>query len=178
MDCRSFRKRHVSFVDDTLPGVELVQMELHVRECEACSRLDQRVRRSLLIARNNAPRIQPSADFSRRLAQRLEEERTRPAASLAAALRPLGAPLAVGTALSLLAVVGIRISSQPTLMPVMSLEASVGRAYGSSEATPAFVASFASGMAILPALMLVDEVPATQLPDTTAESRSVVANDR
>ncbi|MGQ0765268.1 MAG: anti-sigma factor family protein [Gemmatimonadota bacterium] len=180
MDCRSFRKRHVSFVDDTLPGVDLVQMELHLRECAACSRLDQRVRRSLLIARNNAPRIQPSSEFSLRLAGRLAEERNRPATSLAGALRPLGAPLVVGTALSLLALAAVRMNSAPTLTPLMSpLETSVGRVYGSGEATPAFVASFASGMAILPALMLVDEVQgASPQADSTAEPQRVALIDR
>ncbi|MFP5354640.1 MAG: anti-sigma factor family protein, partial [Gemmatimonadota bacterium] len=77
MDCRTFRRKHFAFVDDTLPGVELVEMERHRLECAACARLDSDIRRSLLLIRNNLPTIQPSAEFSRRLARRLEVERQR-----------------------------------------------------------------------------------------------------
>lgn len=71
MHCSEFREHHCAFVDDTLAGVELVRMQRHVAECEPCAELDTRVRRSLMLARN-LPRIEPSADFRRKLDARLQ----------------------------------------------------------------------------------------------------------
>ena len=34
MDCREFHEQHFAFVDDTLPGIELVGMQMHLTECE------------------------------------------------------------------------------------------------------------------------------------------------
>ena len=73
MDCRSFRKHHLAYLDNTLPGELLVAAECHVIECEVCARHDTAVRRSLLLARNLAP-IEPSADFAARLEARLRAE--------------------------------------------------------------------------------------------------------
>ncbi|AHG88443.1 hypothetical protein J421_0906 [Gemmatirosa kalamazoonensis] len=74
MDCRSFRKHHVAFLDDLLPGELLVAAERHVRECAACAAHDTAVRRSLLLVRN-LPSIELSDDFSARLAARLDDVR-------------------------------------------------------------------------------------------------------
>ncbi len=72
MDCRIFRKHHFAFVDDTLPGTDLVAMERHRQECATCARHDTVVRRSLLVVRN-LPEIEPSADFADRLQRRLAD---------------------------------------------------------------------------------------------------------
>lgn len=72
MDCRTFRKHHFAFVDDTLPGTDLVAMELHRQECATCARHDAVVRRSLLVVRN-LPEIEPSADFAERLQRRIAD---------------------------------------------------------------------------------------------------------
>jgi hypothetical protein len=74
MDCRSFRKHHVAYLDDLLPGELLVAAERHVRECAACSAHDTAVRRSLLLVRN-LPSIELSDDFAARLAARLDDVR-------------------------------------------------------------------------------------------------------
>ncbi len=74
MDCRNFRGNHLAFVDDTLPGVDVVRMRQHLGVCRHCAAQDAVVRRSLLAARN-LPTIRPSADFSRRLQRRLAEAR-------------------------------------------------------------------------------------------------------
>ena len=74
MDCRSFRKHHVAYLDDLLPGELLVAAERHVRECVACSAHDTAVRRSLLLVRN-LPHIEPSSDFAARLAARIDDVR-------------------------------------------------------------------------------------------------------
>jgi anti-sigma factor RsiW len=70
MDCHHFRSQHLAFLDDTLPDTELVAMQRHLLECEACARHDTAVRRGLLIFRN-LPTIEPSADFAARLEMRL-----------------------------------------------------------------------------------------------------------
>ena len=72
MDCREFHKKHFAFIDDTLPGIELVGVQRHIAECEDCAKHDAIVRRSLLLFRN-LPRIEPSADFSAKLNARLLE---------------------------------------------------------------------------------------------------------
>ena len=74
MDCRHFRNQHLAFLDDALPDVELVAMQRHLTECEACARHDTAVRRGLLVFRNLPP-IEPSENFAARLAARLEQAR-------------------------------------------------------------------------------------------------------
>lgn len=74
MDCRAFRKHHVAYLDDTLPGELLVAAERHVRECAACAGHDTAVRRGLMLARNLQP-VELSADFSARLAARIDDVR-------------------------------------------------------------------------------------------------------
>ncbi len=81
MDCREFRENHCAFVDDTLPGIELVRMQMHLTECDRCARHDATVRRSLMLFRNLPP-ITPSADFSERLEKKLREARLADAAAL------------------------------------------------------------------------------------------------
>src|SRR3954462_7890497 len=73
MDCREFCDQHLPFVDDTLPGIELVRMQRHIAECETCAKQDAKVRRALLLFRN-LPSIEPSPDFSERLEPRLRRE--------------------------------------------------------------------------------------------------------
>jgi len=72
MDCREFHKKHFAFIDDTLPGIELVGVQRHIAECEECAKHDAIIRRSLLLFRN-LPRIEPSADFSEKLDLRIRE---------------------------------------------------------------------------------------------------------
>lgn len=72
MDCREFHEKHFAFVDDTLPGIELIGIQRHIAKCKNCARHDALVRRSLMLFRN-LPRIEPSPEFSRRLNVRLRE---------------------------------------------------------------------------------------------------------
>jgi hypothetical protein len=81
MDCRDFQENHFAFVDDTLPGVELVGMQMHLNECEKCAKHDANVRRSLMLFRN-LPSIEPSADFSLRLQQKLAQAKAQDAANV------------------------------------------------------------------------------------------------
>jgi hypothetical protein len=74
MDCRTFRKHHLAFLDDTLPGEQVAAAERHVFECAGCAAHDTAVRRSLMLARNLPP-IELSPDFAARLAARLDDVR-------------------------------------------------------------------------------------------------------
>src|ERR1041385_300190 len=71
MNCREFRRKHVGYIDDVLPAVEMVEMRRHAAICAVCASLDVRIRRSLLVVRN-LPRIEPSPDFYSRLVDRLQ----------------------------------------------------------------------------------------------------------
>src|SRR5919199_7013409 len=72
MDCREFGKKPLPFVDDTLSAGDPAAMRRHLQVCSCCARLDTRIRRGLLLARN-LPGVQPSADFTERLNMRLRE---------------------------------------------------------------------------------------------------------
>src|SRR2546429_567443 len=71
MDCREFRNKHVAFVDDVLPAVEMRAMQQHRSSCSRCSRQDTSIRRSLMLVRSLPP-ITTSPDFMARLNERLE----------------------------------------------------------------------------------------------------------
>ena len=89
MDCSAFRRHHVAYVDDTLPGDLVVAAARHVAECPACARHDTAVRRSLLLARNLARDTAPlecSADFGARLEARLAAVRSECEAARAGAV--------------------------------------------------------------------------------------------
>jgi hypothetical protein len=86
MDCSAFRRHHVAYVDDTLPGDLVVAAARHAAECPACARHDTAVRRSLLLARNLSRDFAPlecSADFGARLEARLAAVRAEGAAARA-----------------------------------------------------------------------------------------------
>jgi hypothetical protein len=70
MHCSEFRERHLSFLDGHMSQTDMVSMQRHLNECDACMRHDRALRRGLLVFRNLTP-VQPSADFARRLQARL-----------------------------------------------------------------------------------------------------------
>ncbi|MCC6318137.1 MAG: zf-HC2 domain-containing protein [Gemmatimonadaceae bacterium] len=167
MDCRAFRKRHLAFVDDTLPGVDVRRMREHLERCAVCSTWDHRVRRSLMVARSHLHTIEPSADFGERLAQRLAAER-RAATWRPAIPPPMGRWGSVIVVAGVLAVVGATAtmwrsnppSSRVVRLPAVVMTPPRNAAEASLPyATPAFMASMSTGMAIFPALMLAEEVP-------------------
>jgi hypothetical protein len=182
MDCRAFRKKHLAFVDDTLPGVDIVQMQAHITACARCAQTDLAVRRSLLVVRNHLSPIEPSSDFSERLSARLERERynlsgTSPlfgSTSWTGFAAMCGGVIAVG-------VLAIAMGEPPaaamgTRLPVVVLEATPatpGQYDPMPDATPAFVATVSTGMAILPALLLAEEVPFRTTANTEGEAALV-----
>lgn len=72
MNCNEFRKQHCLFVDDTLPGIDIVRMQRHLNECTSCAEIDVKIRRSLLLVRNIRT-IHPSAGFAEKLEAKLRE---------------------------------------------------------------------------------------------------------
>lgn len=166
MDCRTFRRKHLAFVDDTLPGVDVVAMERHRRECQECARLDSDVRRSLLLVRNNLPSIEPSADFSRRLARRLDVERQR-LATPPPLFRGPGVSGFVSMSLGLVAIglAAVALLERSEVRQVARLHGVVLRPVSVEQvvqpvlpvAPPALVASVSTGMAVWPALLMMEE---------------------
>ncbi len=71
MDCCTFEKHQLGFVDGTLPDTLVVEMQIHLTVCERCARRDTALRRGLMVLRN-LPEIEPSADFTDRLEARLK----------------------------------------------------------------------------------------------------------
>ena len=72
MHCREFRNKHVAFVDDLLPAIEMDAMRRHVSACSGCARQDTQIRRSLLLVRNLPP-IDVSSEFMSRLNARIAD---------------------------------------------------------------------------------------------------------
>ena len=81
MDCKRFRKNHLGYLDDTLPGTDMAAAQRHLLGCEPCAAHDALVRRSLMAARS-LPTIEPSADFQAKLRAKLAQCRAEQAGEL------------------------------------------------------------------------------------------------
>jgi hypothetical protein len=157
MDCREFRDQHLSFVDDTLPGVELVRMQLHLNECEECSRHDATIRRSLMLFRN-LPRIEPSPDFSKRLEMKLREVKLADAAAARDNRSRKFAAAVTLTSAAMLAYIGVSLRQVDTpqdivLPPVVAVAAT-------SEMTgpaPEMIAAVSAGIPIWTAALFAEQ---------------------
>ena len=169
MDCREFRRNHVAFVDDLLPGIDLVRMQRHVLECDSCSHHDTMIRRTLLVVRN-MPRIDVSAGFSERLQARIRALQTSSVGRSDAyvhtgiGLRTFAAVAAGVMAAGLLtfAVIGHSdsMSRDVVLHPVVaSLPAEIIVEAPSPIPAPAMVASASTGIALWPAVMVAEQAP-------------------
>lgn len=164
MDCKQFRKHHLAYLDDTLPGAMMAMAQRHVLQCDGCAAHDLLVRRSLMVARS-LPTLSPSADFQQKLRARLAQCRaeqgdplapgrrsalglaeSRGAAPAAGAGRPARAVVAVAASavLGLLAyqalqhaAAGAR-SMQPVIAarPMPAMEAGLGGAGGAGPMMP------------------------------------------
>ena len=162
MDCRSFRSKHVAFVDDFLPGEDVVAMERHLAECERCATLDAKVRRSLLVFKN-LPAVEPSPDFYARLSARIESERSAPPRTMFAARGP-----GIGTFMSVAAsVVTIgyitaaslnwtRPRGDVVLAPVIATQPAL---LPPSVENQALVASMSAGMPVWPMVYFAEQAP-------------------
>lgn len=143
-------------------------MQQHITDCVRCAQTDLAVRRSLLVVRNHLSPIEPSSDFSDRLSARLERERL----SLTTPVALFGSTSWIGFSAMCGAVIVIgvlavamgdaREQAVAVRLPAVIFEAGPSGMSGHGtlpDATPAFVATVSSGMAILPALLLAEEIP-------------------
>jgi anti-sigma factor RsiW len=118
MTCPEFLDRYTEFRDGLISAPrELRRFQRHLAQCTACREYDAVLRRGVS-ALQDAPTIEPSADFRRRLDARLARERSRSDAVPARA--GLAAAMLLLVALSLLVLeVGRRpqVAQAPTLPP-------------------------------------------------------------
>lgn len=162
MDCKQFKESHFAFVDDTLPGVELVRMEMHLTECDTCAKHDATVRRSLMLFRS-LPAIQPSPDFRRRLDQKLRDARHADTVALHAerSLR-LAATVAVSSVV-MLGYIGISLKNVDSpaaisLPPVVAIATDAdSSASAVASPDPEMVAAIPGGLPIWTAALLTEQ---------------------
>ena len=162
MDCRGFRSKHVAFVDDFLPGEEVVAMQRHLVECERCAAHDAKIRRALLLFRNLPP-VEPSKDFYARLSARIESERATSSRPTFAARGPgLGTFMSVAT---ILVAVGYLAASSMNwtapnrdvvLAPVVATEPATP---SPSVESQALVASVSAGLPVWPMVYFAEQAP-------------------
>jgi hypothetical protein len=163
MDCRDFREKHVAYVDDTLPAVEMEAMHRHARSCYRCSRHDTAVRRGLLLV-HNLPQIEPSDDFMEKLADRIaaldasgdDVEQTSPYQLTT------GAFAALAAGLTLFGYVALETAHHFGTPEALVLPPVVATAPALPAPTPtgsAYMAGISTGMPIWPAVMMMDEAP-------------------
>lgn len=160
MDCREFREKHVAFVDDTLAGVELVGMQLHIAECEKCAKHDANIRRALFLVRN-LPEIEPSKGFSAHLEAKLAASRATPLISRRVRRRAtVAATLATAAMLGYIAMTLYRVESLQDLHmdPVVASipESDIAPIMAPP---PAMLASAPAGLAIWPAALFAEQAP-------------------
>jgi hypothetical protein len=174
MDCNHFRKHHLAYLDDTLPGDLMAQAQRHVMACDGCAAHDTLVRRSLMVV-HSMPVLEPSAEFQSRLRAKLAECRAEREATLRTpgmASRTVAGgtgrtvsptrtmmAMAASAVIGAMAFQGVREESAPTvaMQPVMAMPpVPVGtRPYLS----PALVQAMATGNPVWPAAMIVEEAP-------------------
>lgn len=165
MDCREFCEQHLAFVDDTLAGIELVRMQGHIAECEICAKHDAKIRRALLLFRN-LPSIEPSADFSAKLAARLKTAQK--SEDLMAATQrnfkrgAIAATFASAIMLGYIASTLYKTESTPPdlVMPPVVASAPEPELAPITTSTPAIVASVSAGLSIWPAALFAEQAPA------------------
>lgn len=160
MNCQEFHAKHDAFVDDTLPGVDMERMHEHLQACRHCARHDTAVRRGLLVVRN-LPAIEPSPDFMARLNARIHQMECASPASRDPRPASLGmfATLAAGIALATwLAVEATTRFAQPAEIRLPPVVATLPEPMPAPATSPAFVASVSTGMAVWPAVLMLDQV--------------------
>ena len=167
MDCREFNQKHVAFVDDLLPGLDLVRMQRHIVECERCAHHDTLIRRALLVVRN-MPEIRPSSDFSERLQARLRTVRpdTTTFGDRATGHPRLTTFAAVATGVIAAGVLSVTVMQHApapravTLPPVVaSLPEIQAEPYSSPLAPGAMMASASTGIGIWPTVLVAEQAP-------------------
>ena len=162
MDCREFCDQHLAFVDDTLAGIELVRMQLHLAECRMCAKQDAKIRRALLLFRN-LPSIEPSADFSQRLEARLKASQNDNLFVTTQRNLRRGAIAATLASAVMLGYIGMTLSQSDAprdlvMAPVVATLPEPDFAPITTSA-PAIVTSVSAGLTLWPSALLAEQVP-------------------
>jgi hypothetical protein len=164
MDCKHFRDNHFAFVDDTLPGIELVGMQMHLNECESCAKHDATIRRSLMLFRS-LPTIQPSSDFSTRLEEKLRKARLADAAAdQAGRSRTFAAAIAL-TSVAMLGYIGVSLRTVDTprdivFPPVVAIApASAPVPVEIASPAPEMLVAASAGLPLWTAALLAEQSP-------------------
>jgi hypothetical protein len=183
MDCHHFRKHHLAYLDDTLPGDLMAAAQRHVLACNGCAAHDSLVRRSLMVV-HSLPTLEPSMAFQERLRARLAECRSECEAERqggrrasaanrgddalfaprGTAARPARAVVAVAAS-AMLGVMAWQAFDDPgapelVMQPVIASRpapAAVSNPY----LTPAMVQALSTGNPVWPAAMLIEDAPVT-----------------
>ncbi len=168
MRCRDFQQKHLAFVDDTLSAVDTTAMREHLEGCARCARRDAAVRRGLMLARS-LPRVQCSADFSTRLEARLRElgpvnRRAATPSFVPRSFSIAGFSMLAAGVFGVAALAGFVMLRTPAI-PIVRMAPVVAstpeplpapalayEAVAPAVVTPVYVASFISGMPVLPAI--------------------------
>ena len=161
MDCRDFKEKHFAFVDDTLPGIELIGMQVHLTECDECAKQDAMVRRSLLLFRN-LPSIEPSPDFSIRLQEKLKAAKLADQEANSGRARKLAATVAV-TSVVMLGYIAVSLRQvdypQDIVLPPVVATAYEPGTTPISAPGPEMVASVSAGLPMWTAALLAEQAP-------------------
>ena len=178
MDCKHFRKQHLAYLDDTLPGDLMAQAQRHLLACDGCAAHDALVRRSLMVVHNMVPAlptIEPSAEFQTKLRARLAECRAERTAAAAGTLGDVTMPpvahnrfvspsrtmlaMAASAVIGALAFQAFRSETVPTLAMQPVLAMPPAPVSGVPYINPALMQAMATGNPVLPATMIVEEAP-------------------
>jgi anti-sigma factor RsiW len=162
MDCKAFAARHAAYIDDTLPGIEMVAMREHLSTCTRCSRRDADVRRALLLVKN-LPAIEVSAGFNERLRSRIAAESAAPPPQNRTVSGSATIKWAAAAGL-LVALIGIQrwdngSQTAPSRLPAVVASIPAETTDADDESAPAYMASMSTGIPMWPALMLAEEGP-------------------
>ncbi|HEX4681936.1 MAG TPA: zf-HC2 domain-containing protein [Gemmatimonadaceae bacterium] len=167
MDCREFRNKHVTFVDDLLPAVEMDAMRRHLVRCSGCSRQDVRVRRGLMLVRNLPP-IEASPDFMARLNERIAEMGPVSRTDMVRAARPSYSAMIAAAALAagMVAVAYMTIETNEYFAPTDSVRVVPTLAAiqddpvpGTASMANAAMAAVPTGIPVWPAVLMAGQSP-------------------
>jgi anti-sigma factor RsiW len=162
MDCRTFRSRHLGFVDGVLPDPQVVAMQRHLGECAKCARHDTALRRGLMILRS-LPSIEPSPDFQDRVLARLAVEGRATTPSTGWSVLGVGSFIAVAASVAMIGVLttSTRITRAPTptivMPPVVALQPALP--VPAPMVSQGFVASISAGVPVWPAAVIAEQAP-------------------
>lgn len=195
MDCKSFRRQHLAYLDDTMPGDDMTRAQHHVMVCDGCAAHDTLVRRSLMVVRS-LPTVEPSLEFQARLRTRLAEcrDESRTARDAGTALsrrwgvdpmRPLSAAAGRRTSrLMVAAAAGAMLgayawqgwgpppASALSIQPVVASQPAIPAPV--PYITPELMQAMATGNPVWPAALLLEDAPAHEMhPDFTRTAFSV-----